>query len=307
MFKTYFDKYKKLSCWSKIIIISIFVVIIVFTMKKYKIRKEGFTQRDKYVKKKNIDAYDAFYSEIYDDLVYNNSKNIFEIDEVKRILPENDDMKALDIGSGTGHHVHLLNLKGIDTIGVDASPSMIEKAKELYPKWRYDEGNVKNSMLYPSNTFDLITCFYFTLYYFKDKVTFFKNCAQWVKPNGILVIHLVNRDEFNPILPAANPLSLVSVQKYAKNRITNSLVKFKDFQYKANFDTGKDVKNATFKEILKDDVTGHIRENVHEFDMPTQKYILSLASDQGFKLKGRIDLTNCLYEYQYLYVLQKEY
>ena len=142
---------------------------------------------------------------------------------------------------------------------------------------------------------------------FSNFTPFFKNCAQWVKPNGILVIHLVNRDEFNPILPAANPLSLVSVQKYAKNRITNSLVKFKDFQYKANFDTGKDVKNATFKEILKDDVTGHIRENVHEFDMPTQKYILSLASDQGFKLKGRIDLTNCLYEYQYLYVLQKEY
>ena len=41
-------------------------------------------------------------------------------------------------------------------------------------------------------------------------------------PGGYLILHLVNRDKFDPILNAADPLHLVSAQKHAKEkRITN--------------------------------------------------------------------------------------
>jgi hypothetical protein len=39
--------------------------------------------------------------------------------------------------------------------------------------------------------------------------------------------------------------------------------------------------------------------------MPTQRYILSIAKELGFILKGKIDLVPVQYEYQYLYVLYK--
>ena len=124
-------------------------------------------------------------------------------------------------------------------------------------------------------------------------------------PGGSLIIHLVNRDKFDPILNVADPLVWVSPQKYAKQRITSSLVKFKDFQYKANFEFDKVNNLAEFGETMKDDKTGNIRKNIHKLYMPTQKKILSMAKSVGFILKGKIDLINVQYEYQYLYILYK--
>ena len=62
---------------------------------------------------------------------------------------------------------------------------------------------------------------------------FFENCYNWLEKDGYLIIHLVNREKFDPILDKANPISAVSVQKYAKERITTSTIKFGDFLYKA--------------------------------------------------------------------------
>ena len=74
-------------------------------------------------------------------------------------------------------------------------------------------------------------------------------------PGVYIVLHLVNRDKFDPILNAADPLVLVSAQKHAMKkigkRITNSVVKFKDFQYKANFDLDKGNNFVNFPDNLK--------------------------------------------------------
>ena len=39
--------------------------------------------------------------------------------------------------------------------------------------------------------------------------------------------------------------------------------------------------------------------------MEPQKQILSLAKEEGFVLKGKIDLGQMQYNYQYVYILQK--
>ena len=39
--------------------------------------------------------------------------------------------------------------------------------------------------------------------------------------------------------------------------------------------------------------------------MEDQKEILAMAKNVGFMLQGRIDMVNCSYEYQYIYILQK--
>jgi hypothetical protein len=132
-----------------------------------------------------------------------------------------------------------------------------------------------------------------------------KNCYDWLRPGGYFVLHLVNRNKFDPILNSADPLQIVSAQKYAKKRITNSLIKFKDFQYRGDFKLNKEDNIATFEEIFKDDKTKHIRQNVHTMYMPTQRHILSIAKEMGFILKGKIDLVPVQYEYQYLYILYK--
>jgi hypothetical protein len=83
----------------------------------------------------------------------------------------------------------------------------------------------------------------------KDKMRFFKNCFDWLMPGGYLILHLVNREQFDPILPPGNPLMLVSPQRYAKKRITTTRVKFTDFNYHADFQLDKNKNVAKNKTI----------------------------------------------------------
>ena len=92
------------------------------------------------------------------------------------LCPENfHPLQHLDIGSGTGHHVADLASKGFDVIGIDTSPSMVKKAQEQYPDYKFEVANALDGETFVSNSFTHIMCMYFTVYYFKDKRHFFDN------------------------------------------------------------------------------------------------------------------------------------
>ena len=97
---------------------------------------------------------------------------------------------------------------------------------------------------------------------------------------------------FDPMLNLSVPVKIVSPQKYAKERLTKSVVKFNDFQYKSNFLLDKENNKATFNETMKDDATGNVRKNVHTLYMDTQKNILSIAKSVRFILEGKFDMIN---------------
>jgi hypothetical protein len=143
-----------------------------------------------------------------------------------------------------------------------------------------------------------------------------------LKPEGYLIIHLVDRNHFDPVVPGGKPMFIVSPQKFAKDRITNSLVKFRSFQYKSDFTvplppTKKGAKGVAaakntgeknigkFVEKITDDTTGKVRENIHTYYMPTNREMLEIAKEVGFTLTGQVDLVHVLNEYQYLYILKK--
>jgi len=305
MFKKMMKIYQKSSVWSKLLFWVFVILIICIVMQKHAPRREGFEQRENFIIKEGNDIYDKFYVDIYEDLVFSKIKNDYEVGEIIGATKPTEESILLDIGSGTGRHVAAFAKNGIKTIGIDSSPAMVEKKKKKYPALEFKVGDATEYTEFQPNTFTHITCLYFTIYYIENKLQFFKNCYEWLMPGGYLAIHLVNRDRFDPILPAGDPLVIVSPQKYAKKRITNTLVKFKDFKYKANFDLKKNDNIATFTEIFKDDATKKTRQNIHKLFMNTQKYILSLAKDAGFILLGKLDMISVAYDYQYIYILQK--
>jgi len=305
-YKSLTKKYNKSSIWLKMFFI---IALLLVFIKRYNLlhpKREGFTQREKYILKENNELYDDFYVDYYDDLSKDLSKLKFETNEICHAT-QADPKKSniLDIGCGTGNLVQKFVKKGYKIKGVDKSKAMIEKAKSKHKNCEFIHEDALNSLSHPPNSFTHILCTYFTIYYIEDKLKFFQNAYDWMKKNGTLTLHLVNRDKFNPIVNAADVLLAVSPQKYAKKRITNSLVKFKNFQYKANFKLQKHKNKAIFDETFKDDTSGNVRQNKHTLHMDTQKNILSLAKSAGFILKGKIDMVGCNYEYQYLYILRK--
>lgn len=292
-----------------IFLMAFFIGYYILKAFQNKIVRETFSgvyQKEKFLHKKNQDIYDDFYVDIYDKLEYNPSKNTFEVGQIVAgtdISPATSII--LDLGSGHGHQVKLFKDNNYNVIGVDKSEAMVKYAKEKYPDCEFKVGDALDSMLYPAESFTHINALYFTIYYIKNKKQFFHNCFKWLKPGGYLTVHLVNRDRFDPIMEAANPLELVSVQKHAPKRITNSHVIFNDFDYKCDFKLDKEHNMGVFDETIKFKENGHVRKQELELYMPTQKHILNVAKECGFNILGKINMVLCQYEYQYLYILYK--
>jgi SAM-dependent methyltransferase len=305
--KTVSSVYNKCSIWCKVLILTCLLLLVILVFKGLKTNKfvEGFEQRDKFLIKSGTDIYDDFYANIYDYLVFNNLKDDYEIGWILNNASPSSDSIILDIGCGTGHHVASLGSKNFDVIGIDISPSMIKKAKENFPDYKFKVSDALDGNAFQPDSFTHILCMYFTIYYFKDKTLFFQNCFKWLMPGGYLIVHLVDRDRFDPILPPGNPLLYVSPQRYAKERITSTKVKFTDFSYSADFQFDNQNDKALFIEKFKNDSDGKVRKNEHTLYMPDVQEIVDEAQGCGFILHAKAELLHCQYEYQYLYVFIK--
>ena len=305
VFKSLATAYNKCSLWCKILMFISLLLLLVLVFKGFDRKKEGFEQMDTFLIKSGSDIYDDFYADIYDYLVFNNLKDDYEVGYIMNSASPSSQSKILDIGCGTGHHVSSLGSKGLDVLGIDISPSMIKKAKTNFPDYKFTVGDALNNHLFESNSFTHILCMYFTIYYFKDKAQFFNNCFKWLMPGGYLIVHLVEREHFDPILPPGNPLLYISPQRYAKERITSTKVKFTDFSYSADFKLDEANDKALFVEKFKNDTNGKVRKNEHTLYMPDVQQIVDEALACGFIVESKADLLQCQYEYQYLYVFVK--
>lgn len=301
-------KFNKSSIWFKTL--SIIVLGLLLTLLLRESPTENFEGSDgkKFVVKKNDQLYDAFYSSVYDELHNNKRLYMHQIDEVQRIAPAKPGVsEILDIGCGHGHVMNTWLRGKYHCYGLDKSKHMRNRAVKIHPHLKkvYKVGDALNSILYPKNRFTHALCWQFTIYYIKNKDLFFKNVYDWLKPGGTLVLHLVNRDLFDPIVTGTDPLTMTSPQKHAPKRIMNSVAKFHDFEYKAKFNYEKGSDTSTFVETFTDDKTKNVRQNEHNLYMETQKDILAKAKKVGFILQGQVNLVPVQYEYQYLYFLQK--
>jgi SAM-dependent methyltransferase len=296
--------YDKLSNFGKLLVFVGILLIVMVLLKPLMPKMEGMQNQNKFLFKEGTAVYDDFYADIYDHLVFSGLKNDYEVGEIINNTTPSEASIIADIGCGTGHHAGSLADKHLKVIGVDISPSMIEVAKKNAPNVEFRVGDALNGTLFNMNSLTHILCLYFTIYYFEDKRRFFDNAMDWLMPGGYLVVHMVDRETFDPILPPGNPLYIVSPQKYAKERITKTKVTFNDFVYNADFNLDKGANIATFDEKFKFN-DGHTRKQQQKLYMEDTSAIVNTAQQCGFILHAKVDLVKCAYEHQYLYIFVK--
>ncbi len=289
------------------VILGLFLVAI--SLCKHSKKREGMVGDNSdtaFTYKRDTDVFDNFYVGIYDDLVYNRIKNDYEVGTIINSTSPTSRSIIADIGCGTGHHVNELSAQGLRVTGVDISPAMIAKARTEFPDiaGNFMTGNAMNHGLFPPHSLTHILCLYFTLYYMENKSAFFANCMDWLMPGGYLIVHLVDKHRFDPILPPGNPLYIVSPQKYAKNRITNTKITFNNFVYESNFDLPPSGDVATFEEKFRFN-NGKTRKHEQRLYMDDIETIVNLAQQAGFLVHAKVDMVKCAYENQYLYVFVK--
>jgi len=297
-----FRAWKKSTTIEKVFYVSFTIVIGIVLYNATKPEIENFETSSEFIIKKGPEIYDDFYVSIYDQLLFNGVKNDYEIGKIISTKPSNRSV-ILDIGSGTGHHVGELKKMGYNASGIDISPAMVKKAKENYPSCNFKVADVSTNINFQPKSLTHILGLYFTIYMIKNKRQFFNNCYNWLMPGGYLILHLVNKDKFDPILPVSDVFGGIDPQKYSKKRITSTVASFDTHDYKANFKLNGDI--ANFYETFKNKNDGSVRKHEHKLYMESQKHILSIARDTGFILTSESEMKKCHYNNQYIYILQK--
>lgn len=303
--KTLKGMWKKSTTIEKVFTVSLIFVIgfIVRRLIKGESTVESFKSSEEFIVKRGGDIYDAFYVDVYDTLLYDDVRNDYEIGRLMEKTTPTSKSVIADIGCGTGHTVGKLTDHGLNITGIDISPQMIKKANELYPNAEFKQGDALKSMLFEPSSLTHITCLYFTIYMIKNKRAFFQNCMSWLMPGGYLVLHLVDREKFSPILQVGEVLIGVNPQDYASKRINTTRAEFENFSYKASFEQDGEI--ATLHEIFKPKDKEGARKNEHKLYMPSQSKVLSLAKDAGFIMVSKHEMKTCGYGGQYIYVLNK--
>ena len=269
----------------------------------HKPTSEGFQQNGNFVVKTNDDIYDVFYAEQYDILHKPENRCNLEINHIIRMTqPSKEYSCFLDLGSGTGSLVNALTKHGYRAYGIDKSPIMVELSQTKHSEIEVEEGNVLEPMLFERGTFTHIICNYFTIYQFQNKIQLFRNCYQWITPGGYLILHLVDPNRFDTIIPAGKPLGIDSPQKYTDHRILETYVEFDTYKFESKYDT----KHSTIIETFTENITGQIRQNEQLLHMESKETILGIANIVGFILQGQMNYETISGDpYQYLIVLER--
>ena len=252
------------------------------------IGKEGFTQSEKFVLKKDTDSYDGFYAQIYDSIHLPDPTK--ELESILKIVEPDKHSVILDVGSGTGCTLNTLVESGAKCVGIDKSDAMIAVAKDKYgAALPLQKGDITDPILFDRNKFSHILCLDATIYEIKNKHAFFTNCRYWLQNGGFLVLHLVDKHKFNMVVKAGRPMFIDNPQKYAGERITKTEIDFHDFTYLSKYNIN--VKGpCTFVETFTDGTTQHIRQNERTLFMDSDEDILKIASRCGFSQHAQINM-----------------
>ena len=269
--------------------------------------QEGFNQERGFVLKREQEIYDDLYVDMYDNLKDTAHRSENELIQILKMTePNTKHSNFLDIGSGTGYIVNQLNAAGFRAYGLDKSKSMIKYSELKYPNIEIKEGDVFDPMSFERSTFTHILCTNFTIYEFKDKLSFFKNCHAWLISNGYLIIHLVKPDKFNINSPKQELDSPLNNKNREHKRNLETTATFDDYSYKAYYDNYNKT-TMTFTETFIDKKSKHIRQNEQTLYMDTIENIEKMALSVGFIFHGKVDMKKCSNgdENQYLYILER--
>jgi len=312
--------------WETILMVSLLMILVSYIMilsvdklttLNCGMIKEGFvTESDanktKYDWLENDELFDDFYASVFTKLTQNEKlvqgESALCMIEFKKHNSTNQ-LSILDAGCGIGvASCSFVKLGATHVVGIDKSKYMINYSKyTTLPSTTLNDiqkqdiefriGDLIGPGAAGAAEFDAACLLYFTIYYFRDLDTLFRNLHLWVKPNGSLAIEVVNKYKFEPVLDSSNPWVGISPQRYTKERITQSKVVFDKFDYEAVFDL-EDPK-AEFRETFrfKD---GSVRRQRHRLYMPSIDDIVKKANQNGWTYTKYVDLMPLSFQYGYL-------
>ena len=161
---------------------------------------------------------DGARAEAYAQLEFRNTYYLAYRDLPDIIRQNVTGTKALDFGCGTGRSTRFARQLGFEVAGVDISPKMIAKARELDPAGDYRLLKDDNLGEFAGNSYDVVL----SVFTFDNidgeetKVRLFHDLGALLKPGG-KIIHVVSSPEIY-----VNEWASFSTRDYPENRSAKS-------------------------------------------------------------------------------------
>ena len=297
--------------WFRHLLTITFIIILYYVYKKYVddtdllYEAEGFTQLKSYIFKENEECFDDFYTYIY-DTIYNNYYTVpLEMEHIFKNTDINYNSKILILDSKTGIMVNEFNKYKYDCYGMEKLKSMTNFCKTNYPKVNIDIDTVYNPLAVTPNTFSHIILNNFNLYNYKDKYSIFKNAYYWLNANGYFIVHIIDPNNFDTIIPVAKPCIYKNVQKLVKDRIKKCDVNFLGFKYNSEY-IFKNNNKLLLKEKFNDKKTNHTRHQERTFYLESIENIITIAKKAGFHVHGQLSMKDINGDkHQFIYFFEK--
>lgn len=143
----------------------------------------------------------VFYTRLapaYDDMTGAGSRISQDKAVFKRLARELNWRRIIDLGCGTGHHLHLLYDFGVTGIGIDLNAAMIREARcrRVEKRWaQFYTGSFEDVLPRIDETFDGVLCLGNTLPHIhtkRDLLRIFRLTRKRIKPGGTFIIQLLN-------------------------------------------------------------------------------------------------------------------
>lgn len=290
---------------SEILLLLCVLIALYLTLKP---TYEGLSNRTnkKFEELRDHEIYTPLYAAMHQTLFQDRDKDTFEGSAIAEAAGIAKTSRVVEVGCGAGNRLAEISKTGCTVIGIDRAGEMVKRAKKEHPSVSFFEDDVIEPRSLPGRgTFTHVLLLNFGIYRHEDKGRLFRQLRGLLAPGGKLAVHLVDRDRFDPIVPAASVFTGVSPQNYTEKRITRSHVVFDTHDYSANLETPSKGDKYTFVETITPKDGGTITQNRTVLHMPVQKHVLGTAKDMGFHLVNRLDLDKVGYRHNYIYILQK--
>jgi len=327
IYKAY-KNFANLPLLHKIFIVLLIIIFVHLVNRKPLIYEnyDDMTEGKRFESKIDSEVFDLFYSKYYDNIHENKDRDVGQLKIILVYAKNKKFVKFLDVGCGTGYHVSLLDKMKYDVTSIDKSKTMIDTAKSKYVDCNFKIGYILNNNLFDYSSFTHIICLNKTIYHIKDKDTFFDNCSLLLTSDGLLIIHLIDRDKFKPFIISKNDKTVLYNPEKHNNAITRNLIKINSsLEYICVYEKSEtDESNTTndmsneiakidylnnpysyYKETFQNVETNSVRKNIINLYMPTIDEILTIAKLKGFIVKDKKSLDIIEHYNEFLYILKK--
>lgn len=304
IFNKFVKTLEKGSCWYRSIVILAVLYLLVSAYRKFSTKKEGFIQSENLVIKQDDKIFDDFYASVYDILFNQKVDNDYEVGMILNKFPDiSNQSVVLDIGSRTGDYVESFRKNKFQVVGIEQSKALIDQANKKYPGIEILNKSPLESGTFPDESFTLVTLLNLEVYYIPNTRQLFQNIYGWLKPGGFFVLHLVDPERFNHLVPAAKSVYMQNPNSIAQKRMTEAVVKFNDFDYISNYQIFPN-DFVQYMEVFKDK-NGKVRKNIRNIRFPTQETFIKIANEVGFNMLSEIDLVKANKPYEFFYLFYK--